>query len=149
MVSAMDRARGCDDRHTDSASGSIEPSQHPFSHCTIIFTTRMLLVYLVSTLYHCWRRPIRNPSPSNRSFSDFLINRGNVHAIGLGSITRRGGLAMLGVVWALALFGVIMKATEATASSETCDDSLPGTGWIGLTLIRPLALAIPLSACSV
>jgi predicted membrane channel-forming protein YqfA (hemolysin III family) len=54
---------------------------------------------------------------------------------------------MLGIVWALALFGVIMKATRGVLRHRRLAMTLYlGTGWIGLTLIRPLALAIPLPA---
>jgi len=54
---------------------------------------------------------------------------------------------MLGIVWALAIFGVIMKATRGALRHRKLAMTLYlGTGWLGLTLIRPLALAIPLSA---
>src|SRR5207249_7869546 len=58
-----------------------------------------------------------------------------------------GGVPMLRIVWALALFGVIMKATRGVLRHPKLAMTLYlGTGWLGLTFIRPLALAIPLSA---
>ncbi len=54
---------------------------------------------------------------------------------------------MLGIVWALALFGVFMKATRGTQCHRKLAMTLYlGTGWLGLIIIRPLALAIPWSA---
>jgi hemolysin III len=54
---------------------------------------------------------------------------------------------MLGIVWALALFGIIMKATRGVLRHRRLAMTLYlGTGWIGLAFIGPLALAIPLSA---
>ena len=51
------------------------------------------------------------------------------------------------IAWALALFGVIMKATRGALRHRRLAMTLYlGTGWIGLTVIRPLALAVPLSA---
>ncbi len=120
----------------------------PFLIGTIIFTTTMLLVYLASTLYHCW------PQTSTKSLLQvidhaaiFLLIAGTYTPFALGSLRGGVGLAMLVIVWALALFGVIMKATRGVLRHWKLSMTLYlGTGWIGLISIRPLALAIPLSA---
>jgi len=65
----------------------------------------------------------------------------------LGPLRDGGGLVMLGIVWALAIFGVIMKATRGALRHRRLSMTLYlGTGWIALAFIRPLALAIPLLA---
>jgi hemolysin III len=115
---------------------------------TIVFTTTMLLVYLASTLYHGW------PQTHTKSLLQvidhaaiFLLIAGTYTPFALGPLRGGGGLAMLGIVWALALFGVIMKATRGVLRHRRLAMTLYlGTGWIGLTFIRPLAVAIPLSA---
>jgi hemolysin III len=120
----------------------------PFFIGTIIFTSTMLLVYLASTLYHGW------PQTSTKSLLQvidhaaiFLLIAGTYTPFALGPLHGAGGLVMLGIVWALALFGVIMKATRGVLRHRRLAMTLYlGTGWIGLTLIRPLALAIPSSA---
>src|SRR6516225_475436 len=120
----------------------------PFFIGTIIFTTTMLLVYLASTLYHGW------PQSNTKSFLQvidhaaiFLLIAGTYTPFALGPLRSSGGLPMLGAVWALALFGVIMKATRGVLRHRKLAMTLYlGTGWLGLTLIRPLALAIPPSA---
>jgi len=120
----------------------------PFFIGTIIFTTTMLLVYLASTLYHSW------PQTNTKSFLQvidhaaiFLLIAGTYTPFALGPLRGRGGLVMLGIVWALALFGVIMKATRGVLRHRKLAMTLYlGTGWIALTFIRPLSLAIPLSA---
>ena len=54
---------------------------------------------------------------------------------------------MLGVIWMLSIFGVIVKLTRGVLRHRRLAMTLYlGTGWIGVTLIRPLALTIPLSA---
>jgi hemolysin III len=54
---------------------------------------------------------------------------------------------MLWIVWALALFGVVIKATRGVLRHRRLAMTLYlGTGWLGLTFIRPLAMAIPFSA---
>src|SRR5215813_15327032 len=120
----------------------------PFLIGTIIYSTTMLLVYLASTLYHGW------PQTNTKSLLQvidhaaiFLLIAGTYTPFALGPLRDGGGLAMLGIVWALALFGVIMKATRGVLRHRRLAMTLYlGTGWIGLTLIRPLAVAIPLSA---
>ena len=115
---------------------------------TIVFATTMLLVYLASTLYHCW------PRTNTKSLLQvidhaaiFLLIAGTYTPFALGPLRSRGGLLMLGIVWALALFGVIMKATRGALRHRRLSMILYlGTGWIGLAVIRPLALAIPFSA---
>ena len=120
----------------------------PFIAGTIIFTTTMLLVYLASTLYHSW------PHTHTKSLLQlidhsaiFLLIAGTYTPFALGPLRDGGGILMLGIVWALALFGVIMKATRGVLRHRRLSMALYlGTGWLGLTFIRLLALAIPLSA---
>ena len=120
----------------------------PFFIGTIIFTTTMLLVYLASTLYHCW------PQTNTKSLLQvidhaaiFLLIAGTYTPFAMGPLRGGGGLIMLGIVWALALFGVVMKAMRGPLRHRKLAMTLYlGTGWFALLFIRPLALAIPLSA---
>ena len=127
---------------------ALHHSNLPFLIGTIIFATTMLLVYLASTLYHCWPRTDTKSLLQVIDHSAiFLLIAGTYTPFALGPLRARGGLAMLGVVWVLALFGVIMKATRGVLRHRRLAMTLYlGTGWIGLTLIRPLALTIPFSA---
>jgi hemolysin III len=120
----------------------------PFFIGTIIFTATMLLVYLASTLYHGW------PQSKTKSLLQvidhaaiFLLIAGTYTPFALGPLGSSGGLPMLGIVWSLALFGVIMKTTRGVLRHRRLAMTLYlGTGWIALVFMRPLALTIPLSA---
>ena len=120
----------------------------PFIVGTIIFTTTMLLVYLTSTLYHGWPRTHTKSLLQLIDHSAiFLLIAGTYTPFALGPLRGSGGLVMLGVVWALALFGIIMKATRGVLRHRRLALGLyMGTGWLGVTFIHPLALAIPVSA---
>src|SRR5262249_1256571 len=120
----------------------------PFFIGTIVFTATMLLVYLASTLYHCWPQTNTKYLLQLKDHAAiFLLIGGRYTAFGLGPLRGGAGLAMLGIVWALALFGVIMKATRGVKRHRRLAMTLYlGTGWVALAFIRPLALAIPLSA---
>src|SRR5262249_20137683 len=115
---------------------------------TIIFTTTMLLVYLASTLYHSWRHTHTKSLLQLLDHSAiFLLIAGTFTPFALGPLRGSGGLAMLGIVWALARFVVMMKATRGVLRHRRLAMGLYlGTGWLGVTVIHPLALAIPLSA---
>src|SRR5438046_3170747 len=92
---------------------ALHHSNLPFLIGTIIFAATMLLVYLASTLYHCWPRTDTKSLLQVIDHSAiFLLIAGTYTPFALGTLHGGGGLAMLGIVWALALFGVIMKATR-------------------------------------
>jgi len=120
----------------------------PFLIGTIVFTATMLLVYLASTLYHSW------PQSNTKSLLQlidhaaiFLLIAGTYTPFALGPLRDRGGLVMLGIVWALAIFGIIIKAAHGALRHRKLSMTLYlGTGWLGLFLIRPFSLSIPLSA---
>jgi hemolysin III len=120
----------------------------PFLIGTIIFATTMLLVYLVSTLYHCWPRTHTKSLLQIIDHSAiFLLIAGTYTPFALGPLRGAGGLTMFGIVWALALFGVVMKATRGALRHRKLAMTLYlGTGWLAVIFVRPLALAIPLSA---
>ena len=115
---------------------------------TIIFTATMLLLYLGSMLYHAWPRTRAKCFLQTLDHAAiFLLIAGTYTPFALGPLRGTGGLIMLGIVWSLALFGVFMKATRGTLRHRKLAMTLYlGTGWLGVVLIRPFALTIPLSA---
>src|SRR5437773_6892754 len=89
---------------------ALHHSNLPFLIGTIIFTTTMLLVYLASTLYHCWPRTDTKSLLQVIDHSAiFLLIAGTYTPFALGPLHARAGLAVLGVVWVLALFGVVIE----------------------------------------
>src|SRR6266542_3116321 len=82
---------------------------------TIIFAVTMLLLYLGSTLYHAWPHTRAKFFLQTLDHSAiFLLIAGTYTPFALGPLRGTGGLTMLGIVWALALFGVVMKTTRGT-----------------------------------
>jgi hemolysin III len=115
---------------------------------TIVFIVTMLLLYLGSMLYHAW--------PHSRAKSVlqvldhsaiFWLIAGTYTPFALGPLWGVWGWTMLGVIWALAAFGVFVKATRGAARHRKFALTLYlGMGWLALFFIRPLVLAVPLSA---
>src|SRR5215472_6690630 len=78
---------------------------------TSIFTLTMLLVYLASTVYHAWPQTrVKSILQVIDHSAIFLLIAGTYTPFALGPLRGAGGLTMLAIVWALALFGVMMKA---------------------------------------
>src|SRR5438270_10220761 len=115
---------------------------------TVVFTVTMLVLYLGSLLYHAWPQ---TPAKSILQVLDhsaiFLLIAGTYTPFALGPLRGVWGWIMLGLIWALAIFGIIMKATRGTSRHPKLGLSLYlGMGWLPLIVIGPLALAIPPSA---
>jgi hemolysin III len=115
---------------------------------TSIFTVTMLLVYLGSTVYHAWPQTrVKSILQIIDHSAIFLLIAGTYTPFALGPLRDAGGLTMLGIVWTLAVFGVVMKTTRGPLRHRKLAMTLYlGTGWLGLILLRPLALAVPWSA---
>ena len=115
---------------------------------TIVFAVTLLALYLGSTLYHAW--PNTRTKALLRLFDHcaiFFLIAGTYTPFALGPLRGMIGSTMLGFVWALALFGVFVKATLGTSRASKLAMALYlGTGWFALLFVRPVILAVPLSA---
>src|SRR5207244_9423832 len=79
--------------------------------------------------------------------ANFLPNRGKDTPVNPGPLRGKMGWSILGLIWALAIFGIIMKVTRGASRHPKLGLSLYlGMGWLPLIVIGPLALAIPPSA---
>jgi len=115
---------------------------------TIVFTVTMLLLYFGSMLYHAW------PQTRGKSLLQifdhsaiFWLIAGTYTPFTLGPLRGVWGWTILGLIWALAIFGVIVKVSRGTSRHRKLAMCLYlGMGWFALIAIRPLALSIPVSA---
>src|SRR5438477_4016791 len=112
---------------------------------TVVFTVTMLVLYLGSLLYHAWPQ---TPAKSILQVLDhsaiFLLIAGTYTPFTLGLLRGFWSATILVLVWALAIFGVTLKATCGTSRHSKLAMTLYlGTGWLALIAIRPITLAIP------
>jgi hemolysin III len=115
---------------------------------TIIFAVTMLVLYLGSTLYHAWpQTPAKCVLQVLDHSAIFLLIAGTYAPFMLGPLSGVWGWTVLGLIGALAIFGIIMKATRGTSRHPKLGLSLYlGMGWLPLIVIGPLALTIPAPA---
>jgi hemolysin III len=111
-----------------------------------VFSTAMLLVYLGSTLYHAWPRgTIKSVFQVIDHSAIFLLIAGTYTPFTLGPLRGAWGWTILALVWALAIFGVILKSVHGTEKQKTLSLTLYlGMGWLVLIAFRPLILHVPL-----
>jgi hemolysin III len=115
---------------------------------TIVFTITMLMLYLASLLYHAWPQTRGKCALQVLDHSAiFLLIAGTYTPFTLGPLRGVWGSTMFGLVWALAIFGVVMKMTRGTSRHRKLALTLYlGMGWMCLIGIRPLVAAVPLSS---
>jgi len=115
---------------------------------TIVFTITMLALYLGSMLYHAWP-PTRGKYVLQvlDHSAVFLLIAGTYTPLTLGPLHGWWGSTMLGLIWALAIFGVIIKIVRGTERHRRLAMSLYlGMGWSALLVARPLVSLLPSSA---
>src|SRR6266478_7372931 len=115
---------------------------------TVIFAITMSMLYLGSTLYHAWPQTRGKAILRTLDHSAiFLLIAGTYTPFTLGPLRGFWGSTMLALVWALAIFGVFLKATRGPSRHQKLAMTLYlGTGWLALIAARPMTLAIPFPA---
>jgi hemolysin III len=120
----------------------------PFFVGTIVFVTTMLALYLGSTLYHAWPRTrTKSVLQVFDHAAIFFLIAGTYTPFTLRSFGEVWGATLFALVWALAIFGALVKITRGPSRHPKLAMSLYlGTGWLGLVVFRPMSLAIPPAA---
>jgi hemolysin III len=109
-----------------------------------VFAATMLLLYLTSTLYHALPR-----NKAKRVFrvldhgAIFLLIAGTYTPFTLGVLRGAWGWTLFGLVWSLALFGIVLKAVGGIRYPRLSTALYIGMGWLAIIAVRPLLLHVP------
>ncbi len=111
-----------------------------------VFAGSMALLYLASTLYHSFsagrtKRALRVLDHG----AIYLLIAGTYTPFTLGALRGPWGWTLLGLVWALALFGISWKAVARRHRPVVSTCLYVTMGWLVLVAIRPLLERVPLS----
>jgi len=112
-----------------------------------VFAGTVLLLYLSSTLYHALPE-----SRAKRVFrildhsAIFLLIAGTYTPFTLGVLRGAWGWTLFGLVWSVAVLGIILKAAGGVRHPWLSTGIYVAMGWLVLIAIRPLWLLMPLSA---
>jgi hemolysin III len=110
-----------------------------------VFGSTLILLYLSSTLYHAFSTP--KLKTLFRVFDHaciYLLIAGSYTPLTLVSLRGPWGWSMLGVVWFLALAGVIIKSSFAKAKDHWISTALYiAMGWLVVIAMGPMIRSIP------
>ncbi|MFA5057324.1 MAG: hemolysin III family protein [Opitutaceae bacterium] len=109
-----------------------------------VFGGSLVLLYTASTLYHVWRTP--RGKRWLRVFDHaaiFLLIAGTYTPFLLVSLRGPWGWSLFGVVWALAVAGIVLKLFFTGRFRLLSTLLYLFMGWIVLIAFKPLAAALP------
>lgn len=104
-----------------------------------IFGVTMMLLYLSSTLYHAFPQ-----SKTKRVFqvfdhgAIFLLIAGTYTPFTLTVLDGNWGWTLFGIVWALAIFGVVLKSVVGAGTGKLSTALYLGMGWLAILAAQPL-----------
>ena len=109
-----------------------------------VFAVTLALLYLSSTLYHAL-----TPARAKRVFrvldhsAIYLLIAGTYTPFTLGVLRGPWGWSLFGVIWALAIAGVVLKSTLGMRHARLSTAVYLLMGWMVVVAIRPLWLHMP------
>jgi hemolysin III len=112
---------------------------------TIVFVATMLVLYFVSMLYHAWPQTRAKKTLQMLDHcAIFLLIAGTYTPFSLGPLRGVWGSIILGTIWFLAIFGVLLKAIRGPLRHRGFGLFLClAMGWSALIIIRPLISSLP------
>ena len=109
-----------------------------------IFATTMVLLYLTSTLYHALpRNRVKRIFQVLDRAAIFLMIAGTYTPFTLGVLRGTWGWTLFGLVWSLALAGVVLTAAGGVRYPKLSTGLYLAMGWLVLIAIKPLWLRVP------
>lgn len=109
-----------------------------------IFAFTMLLLYITSTLYHAMA-----PNKAKRVFqildhgAIFLLIAGTYTPFTLGVFRGAWGWTLFGLVWGIALAGVVLKSVGGVRYKKLSTMLYLAMGWLIIIALKPMWLKMP------
>jgi hemolysin III len=111
--------------------------------CTI-FAASLILLYAASTLYHAIPHPrAKRALRVVDHTAIYLLIAGSYTPFALGVLRGVWGWSLLGVVWVLALSGILFKTTLGFRFPRLSTLLYLLMGWLAVVAARPLYLNLP------
>jgi hemolysin III len=109
-----------------------------------VFAASMALMYLASTVYHALR-----PGRAKHVFhvldhaAIYLLIAGTYTPFTLGVLRGAWGWTLFGIVWGLAILGIVLKLVAGFRWHKVSIAVYVGMGWLAVVAIEPLWEALP------
>jgi len=110
-----------------------------------VFATTMLLLYFTSTLYHSLpRNKIKRVFQRLDHGAIYLLIAGTYTPFTLGVLHGTWGWTLFGLIWGLALAGILLKAICGVRYPTLSTCLYLAMGWLVLIAVKPLWLLVPI-----
>lgn len=110
-----------------------------------VFGSSAVLLYLASVLYHAISHPRAKAVLQRLDHAAiYLLIAGTYTPFTLGVLRGGWGWALFGLVWGLALLGLLFKAFAGMRFPRMSTFLYVAMGWVALIAIRPLWLRVPM-----
>ena len=108
----------------------------------LVFGVSALAMFVTSVIYHWARHPARKQWLRKLDHSAiYLLIAGTYTPFTLVAMQGAWGWSLFGVVWALAVFGIVAKTTVGFRFPRLSLALYLGMGWLVVFAIKPLAAA--------
>lgn len=112
----------------------------------VVFGSTLVLLYLSSTLYHSFSRPnIKSVMQIIDHSAIYLLIAGTYTPLSLVTLHGPWGWSLLGVVWVMAIGGVVTKSVMRKNREHWISTALYLVmGWLAIVALEPLIRLLPL-----
>ena len=109
-----------------------------------VFSASLVILYTASTLYHAARKThLKKRLRIFDHASIFILIAGTYTPFMLVGLRGGWGWTLFGVVWGLAIVGVVMKLFLTGRFNKTSTGVYLAMGWLGIVASGPLMQALP------
>ena len=110
-----------------------------------VFAATVVLLYLASTLYHALPRgKAKHVFRIIEHSAIYLLIAGTYTPFTLGVLRGAWGWTLIGLIWILAVGGVLLKSMGGVRHPVLSMALYLGMGWLMVVAVRPLWLRVPL-----
>jgi len=103
-----------------------------------IYAATLLALYLTSTLYHSVRGPAKDVLRKMDHCAIYLLIAGTYTPFTLVTLRGPWGWSLFGVVWGLAVFGIVQEIWYATGARILSLVIYVMMGWLAVLQVQPL-----------
>jgi len=109
-----------------------------------VFAATTAVLYLASTLYHALpKNKVKQIFRVIDHSAIFLLIAGTYTPFTLGVLRGTWGWTLFGLVWSLAILGIVLKSVGGIGYPRLSTALYVGMGWLALIAIRPLWVHVP------